>query len=84
MELGFATAEWEEEGGTGLLFVGRLGALACAPEIGKPARLRPGFSIVLAGLLRRGGERAAMRARLVSGCEQGRCAATAAGLRRAE
>ena len=68
----------------GLLFVGRLGALACAPEIGKPVRLRPGISAVLVGLLRHGGERAAMRARLVSGCEQGRCAATAAGLRRAE
>ena len=30
--------------GTGLLFVGRLVALACVPEIGEPARLRPGIS----------------------------------------
>ena len=32
-----AALAWRR-GGTGLLFVGRLGALACAPEIGKPAR----------------------------------------------
>ena len=39
--LGFAMAEWEEEGGTRLLFVGRLVALACASGAGARQGSRP-------------------------------------------
>ena len=63
-------SRWEEEGGHGLLFVGRRGALACA--LGTV--VSPGsWPEISAGLLPRGGDEAARRAQLVSGgarCER--------------